>query len=314
MSARLFLLGPTASGKTALGVALAKHLDAEILSLDSMLVYEGMDLGTAKPDLEERGGVPHHLIDLVPASEPYSVARYVEEARATEAEVRARGRRPLYVGGTTMWFKALVHGLLDTPAIPAEVRAALEREADTESGMERLRAELAAADAAAAERIHPSDRQRLLRALEVWRATGRALSDWQREWGTAERIGEPTVVLRWPRAELHARIEQRFEQMLDQGLLEEVRRIAAAPGFGPTARKAIGYRQLLAHLDGTCALEAAVAAAVKATKVLVRRQTTWLRSFPDVHWLDVDAATPADSTAVFERALVAFGVDAQPRP
>lgn len=310
MSRRLFLLGPTASGKTGLGVRLARRWGGEVLSLDSMLVYRGMDLGTAKPTVEERDGVPHHLIDCVAPSESYSVARYVEAAAAAEAEVRARGKLPIYVGGTTMWFKALVHGLLATPEIPAEVRAELEAQADCERGLENLCLELQQVDSEAAERIHPSDRQRILRALEVFRATGRPLTAWQQEWGAAEQIGEPTVVLRWPRPELHARIEQRFEIMLQAGLLDEIRGIQESGGFSPTARKAIGYRQLLDYLDGSCTLEEAVTVAVRATKVLVRRQTTWLRSFPDVRWLDVSAAEEAES--VLRRALAEFGADAEP--
>ena len=310
MSRRLFLLGLTASGKTGLGVRLARRWGGEVLSLDSMLVYRGMDLGTAKPTVEERDGVPHHLIDCVAPSESYSVARYVEAAAAAEAEVRARGKLPIYVGGTTMWFKALVHGLLATPEIPAEVRAELEAQADCERGLENLCLELQQVDSEAAERIHPSDRQRILRALEVFRATGRPLTAWQQEWGAAEQIGEPTVVLRWPRPELHARIEQRFEIMLQAGLLDEIRGIQESGGFSPTARKAIGYRQLLDYLDGSCTLEEAVTVAVRATKVLVRRQTTWLRSFPDVRWLHVSAAEEAES--VLRRALAEFGADAEP--
>jgi len=305
---RLFLLGPTASGKTAAGVALARRVGGEVLSLDSMLVYRGMDLGTAKPDAVERGGVPHHLIDLVDPREPFSVARYLEAARAAEAAVRARGRVPIYVGGTTMWFKALVHGLLDVPPVPDAVRAALEQEAADAGGEERLRAELERGDPEAAARIHPADRQRTLRALEVLRATGRPLSAWQEQWGTRDRIGEPTAVLRWERAVLHGRIEARFAAMLEAGLLEEIRGIRDGDGFGPTARKAIGYRQLLAHLDGACTLDEAVAEAVRATKVLVRRQTTWLRAFPDVSWIDVDADDPPESVA--EQILARTGVDA----
>ena len=302
---RVFLLGPTASGKTAVGVAMARRLDAEILSLDSMLVYRGMDLGTAKPSAAERDGVPHHLIDVVGADEPFSVARYRDLALDTEAEVRARGKLPLYVGGTTMWFKALVHGLLEVPSAPAELRAALEAEADADPAV--LRTELERVDPAAAARIHVNDRRRVIRALEVHRHTGRSLSAWQAEWDVRDAIGEPTVVLRWPRELLHVRIVERFQLMLAAGLLDEVRALAAAPGFGPTAAKAIGYRQLLDHLAGRCTLEEAVAAAVKATKVLVRRQTTWLRSFPDVRWLDVEGAEEASVLAA--RACSALGVD-----
>lgn len=294
---RAFLLGPTASGKTAAAVAWARATGAEILSMDSMQVYRGMDLGTAKPSLAERGGVVHHLLDLIGPEEEFSVARWLAAARAAEAEVSARGRAVLYAGGTGLYFKAAVAGLFDGPAVPAAVRAAVEAELAAGRG-EDLREELRRCDPALHARLHPRDDKRLLRGIETLRATGRALSAWQAQWSSADkRIGEPAVALHWPRALAHARIEQRFDAMLAAGLLDEVRRIRAGATFGRSASMAVGYRQLLDHVEGRCSLAEARARAIALTRRLVRRQTTWLRSFPDLHWVEGRAGESAEELA-----------------
>lgn len=279
---RYFLLGPTASGKTAVSLALARHLDAEILSLDSMLVYRGMDIGTAKPSGEEQGTVAHHLIDLVDPSEEFSVKRYLEAASEVEATLAAKGRSALYVGGTTMWFKALMFGLLEVPEASEEVRQSLQQRLQAPGGAEVLRAELAEVDPAAHARIHPNDTRRMLRALETWHQTGKPLSAWQSQWEGEQELTAPTALLDWPREVLHDRVARRFQGMVDAGLLEEVQGIRDGVGFGRTAAKGIGYRQILDHLAGVCSLEEALQQCVTRTNVLIRRQMTWLRSFPGI--------------------------------
>ncbi|MFK5957117.1 MAG: tRNA (adenosine(37)-N6)-dimethylallyltransferase MiaA [Planctomycetota bacterium] len=276
---RYFLLGPTASGKTSVSLALAGMLDAEIVSLDSMLVYQGMDIGTAKPSHEERGTVPHHLIDVVAPSEDFSVKHYLDATTAVEKDLCARGKAALYVGGTTMWFKALMFGLLEVPEASQDIRDAIQ--ASLQRGeVEALRAELLRVDPAAWERIHRNDTRRLQRALETYRQTGKALSDWQSQWQVQCAVTAPVALLDWPRETLRARVVQRFETMLAAGLLEEVQAIRAGGGFGRTAAKAIGYSQILDYLDGKCSLEEAVQKGITKTHVLIRRQMTWLRSFP----------------------------------
>ncbi len=290
---RYFLLGPTASGKTGVALALAPRLDAEILSMDSMLVYRGMDIGTAKPTATEQARVPHHLMNLVGAEEEFSAARWVTAARQVEAELRARGRNALYVGGTALYLKALLHGLPEARSVPAAVRAAVRYEWEQSGGPQRLRAELAAVDPQAADRIHVDDAKRILRALEHARAFGEPWSDARAPWPKGGEIGESAVALRWPRAALHARIALRFARMMEEGFVEEVRRLRETTGFGATARLGIGYRELLRHLEGTLDLADAMRNAQRATRVLVRRQETWLRSFPDLAFVDcAEGVTP----------------------
>ena len=295
--ARVFLLGPTASGKTAVALALAQRLGAEICSLDSMLVYRGMDIGTAKPTPAERAHVRHHLIDLVPPSEEFSVARYLEAAAAAEAGIRARGRVALYAGGTGLYLKALTAGLFAGPGVPAALRAQVAGELAAPGGRAALRAELAAADPALYARLHEHDDQRLLRGIETWRATGRPLSAWQEQWAGRERIGAPAAALHWPRAALRARVAERFDAMLAAGFLDEVARLRAHPGFGASARKALGYRQLLEHLEGRLTLPQARERAITLTRTLIRRQMTWLRSFADLRWIEVGAGDAPDRLA-----------------
>ncbi len=285
---RYFLLGPTASGKTAVALQLAPRLGAEILSLDSMLVYRGMDLGTAKPTAEERAAVPHHLLDLVGPEDEFSVARWLEYAGQVEQDLAARGRAALYVGGTNLYLKALTAGLLHGAEVSAEVRRQVREEGASEGGLERLREELKSVDAASFARIHPNDRKRLLRAIEMYRATGRPLSQWQEQWAGKPEIGAAAVALLWSREVLRRRVEERFDQMLQHGLLDEIDRIRATGGFGPTAAKALGYRQMLSHLEGACSLEQAGERAVTLTRTYIRRQMTWLRSFPDLHWVGME--------------------------
>jgi len=293
---RYFLLGPTASGKTSVSLALAEMLNAEILSLDSMLVYRGMDIGTAKPSVAERAPVPHHLIDLVDPHEEFSVKQYLDAAAAVESDLQDRGKAALYVGGTTMWFKALMFGLLEVPQASMAIREDIQSALDG-GEIEALRAELRSVDPAAWERIHLNDTRRLQRALETYRQTGKALSEWQSQWEQGGDLTAPVALLDWPRDVLRDRVVQRFGQMLDEGFLEEVQSIRDGCGFGRTAGKAIGYRQILDHLDGNGTLEEALQKGITKTHVLIRRQMTWLRSFPGILHVPMSAGTDVSVVA-----------------
>lgn len=303
---RYFLLGPTASGKTSVSLALAEMLNAEILSLDSMLVYRGMDIGTAKPTVEERAPVAHHLIDLVDPSEEFSVKQYLDAAAAVEADLQSRGKAALYVGGTTMWFKAIMFGLLEVPQASAAIRNDIQSALDC-GEVEALRAELLSVDPVAWERIHLNDTRRLQRALETYRQTGKPLSDWQSQWEHGRDLTAPVALLDWPRDILRARVVQRFSLMIDAGFLEEVRSIRDGCGFGRTAGKAIGYRQILDHLDGLGSLEEALQKGITKTHVLIRRQMTWLRSFPGI--LQVPMKEGLDASVVAGELAAQFTAD-----
>ncbi len=306
MAKRFFLLGPTASGKTEVALELAGLLGAEILSLDSMLVYRRMDIGTAKPSAAEMATVPHHLIDLVEPSEEFSVARYLEAAATAEQEVHARDNNVLYVGGTTMWFKALVFGLLEIPDTSPELQQELAAELES-NGATNLRRELEEVDPAAAERIHPNDTRRLVRAIGVWRSTGKPLSEWQDQWQQRKTIDEPAALLEWPREVLHERVAKRFGSMVEAGLLEEINAILADGGFSRSAGKAIGYWQLIDHIQGRCTLEESLKQAVTKTNVLIRRQMTWLRSFPDL--LRVKMHSEETASVVAARLAAAWSTE-----
>ena len=281
------LAGPTASGKSALALQLAVQLPLEIVSVDSAQVYRGMDIGTAKPGAAERAAVPHHLIDLIDPEQAYSAAQFVHDATAAAAAVRARGRLPLLVGGTMLYFKALRDGLDALPAADPAVRAALDARAAAE-GWPALHAELQRVDPATAARLAPHDAQRIQRALEVWQTTGRPLSDFHGRRGGAPDAAGPT---RWPmislepasRPWLHRRIAERFDAMLAGGLIDEVRRLRQRPALRPDlpSMRCVGYRQAWAALDaGT--LDGLREAGIAATRQLAKRQITWLRSM-DVH-------------------------------
>lgn len=281
-------MGPTASGKTGFAIELARRLPAEIVSVDSALVYRGMDIGTAKPSPALRAELPHHLIDLLDPAEAYSAGRFRRDALEAMAQIRARGRVPLLVGGTMMYFRALLRGLADLPEADPALRAALDREAAAR-GWPALHAELARVDPVSAARIQPGDSQRIQRALEVWRLAGRPLSELQAAEDDAPRgwtflkfaLAPPT------RAALHAAIEQRFREMMAAGFADEVRRLHARGDLHPglPAIRAVGYRQLWAWLEGECSLAEAVEKAVTATRRLAKRQATWLRSERELEWL-----------------------------
>jgi tRNA dimethylallyltransferase len=280
-------MGPTASGKTDLAIEIAKVRDCELISVDSALVYRGLDIGSAKPDY------PHHLVDVRDPAQPYSAADFVTDAEAAVQAILARGRTPLLVGGTMLYFKAFLEGLAQMPAADPAVRAAIEAEAAT-SGWPALHAELARVDPASAARIHPNHSQRLSRALEVYRVSGTPLSHWQAAGdgpGALARYDVRQMALSPARREvLHQRIETRFIHMLEAGFLEEVARLRARPDLDETlpAVRAVGYRQLWQHLAGEYDLEEATRRAVAATRQLAKRQLTWLRKWPDLTWLLTD--------------------------
>jgi len=279
-----FLSWPTASGKSALAPSLARRLEAEIISVDSMAVYRGLDVGTAKPSADDRRSIPHHLIDVVPASEPYSVARWLADAAAAVADCRTRGRHILFVGGTPLYLRALRDGLAEVPGEDPAVRRALAAEAEAH-GTAPLHARLAAIDPEAAARIHPNDAKRIIRALEVAQATGRPLST-----AFAPRpqplLESRMLIVDLPRRTLYERIDRRVERMFADGIVEETRAALDAPGgIGPTARQAAGYAEAIELLAGTIDLGEAINRTQQRTRQLAKRQLTWLRSFAGATWI-----------------------------
>jgi len=301
----LCLAGPTASGKTAVALALAEQLPVEIISVDSALVYRGMDIGTAKPSAAERSTVPHHLIDLIDPVETYSAARFAADATRLATEIRARGRWPLLVGGTLLYFRALRQGLDPMPASDPAVRAALDARAAIE-GWPALHAELAAVDPASASRLAPGDSQRIQRALEVWQCSGRPLSAWQRAGSAGDARDRWPLVSLEPvsRAWLHDRIAARFDAMLAAGLVDEVRTLRARGDLHPglPSMRCVGYRQAWTALDAGD-LAPLRDAAIAATRQLAKRQLTWLRGMPERQLVAADAADACRTAVQMLRAL-----------
>ena len=294
----LIITGQTASGKERLAVAVAASQGGEIVSADSMKVYRGMDIGTAKASADERRAVPHHLLDVADPQETFSTAFWLRLADAAIADIHARGRVPIVSGGTPLYLKALLEGLFEGPAATPAVRERLVAEAEVQ-GTPALHARLAEVDAAAAARIHPNDLRRIVRALEVWELTGSPISDLQKQWGHRRPRYRPLVAaIRRGREDLTRRIQERVRRMAGAGLVEEVRRLAARPGGlarGP--RQALGYAEVLDYLDGRMAWEETVAAIVAHTRQFARRQMTWLSRFEGVAWLDAAPDTSVETLA-----------------
>ncbi|MGA2499994.1 MAG: tRNA (adenosine(37)-N6)-dimethylallyltransferase MiaA [Tepidisphaeraceae bacterium] len=281
----LVILGPTASGKTDLAMRAAARTGAEILSMDSMQVYRGMDIGTAKPTPEERSAVRHHLIDVVDPDQPFAVARFVEMADAVIADAARRGVKLIATGGTPLYYKSLFEGLFAGPAADAELRQRLRA-----MGNEALYERLKAVDPPAVQRIHLNDTKRLVRALEVFELTGRPISDWQRDWGGEKRHAATWVGLSWDREVLNRRINARVKAMLAAGWVAETRGLIETFGqLSGTAAEATGYAELTAHLRGRMSLDDAVEQIKIATRQLARRQMKWFRRFEGVTWLPGDA-------------------------
>ncbi|GAB6068509.1 tRNA (adenosine(37)-N6)-dimethylallyltransferase MiaA [Methylothermus subterraneus] len=285
----LLLMGPTAAGKTELALELARTLAGEIVSVDSGLIYRGLDIGTAKPDLKVRAEVPHHLIDLLDPAESYSAGRFARDATAKIEEIAARGKLPILVGGTMLYFHALLKGLAPLPEADPELRRAIDAEAER-LGWPALHAKLAKVDPQAALRIHPNDPQRIQRALEVYQLTGRPLSAF---WQVEPRLELPfrpvkIVICPRDRALLHRRIAERFSAMLAQGLVEEVKTLYRRGDLHPglPAIRSVGYRQVWGYLAGEYDFAAMVDRALAATRQLAKRQLTWLRREREALWLE----------------------------
>lgn len=274
-------MGPTASRKTEFAIGLCKRLPCEVISVDSALVYRGMDIGTAKPDAETLARVPHRLIDIRDPEDSYSAGDFVRDARAAIREILARGRIPLLVGGTMMYFRALTEGIADLPKANPEIRREIDALAAS-SGWPAVHRELQAVDPVAAERINPNDSQRLQRALEVYRSSGRTLSDWQAQ---ARPVVDDMEYLKIglriePREVLHERIALRLDNMVANGFVDELRELQRRPGLTErnASMRSVGYRQFWQYLEGQCTLEEARNKALFATRQLAKRQFTWLRS------------------------------------
>lgn len=303
------LMGPTASGKTALAMEWAQRLGGEIVSVDSALVYRGLDIGAAKPGASMLAAVPHHLIDVREPWQPYSAAEFAADARVAMDDIATRGKLPILAGGTGLYFQALLEGLAPMPEADPTVRATLAAEA-AERGWPALHAELASIDPRAAARIKPTDPQRIQRALEVFRLSGKPISEWQ---AMPARARLPFRVLKLvlaprDRVVLHQRIEQRFDAMLEDGFLKEVERLRALPQLQAIERpldlpaiRAVGYRQAWEYLDGALAESEFHDRAIFATRQLAKRQLTWLRGELDARWFDPQA----DRNAL-EAALALF--------
>ncbi|MBU2954573.1 tRNA (adenosine(37)-N6)-dimethylallyltransferase MiaA [Marinobacter sp. F3R08] len=312
-------MGPTASGKTDLAISLCERLPCDIISVDSAMIYRGMDIGTAKPTADELARAPHRLIDICDPADTYSAADFCRDALAAMSEITSAGRVPLLVGGTMMYFKALLHGMSGLPSASPAVRRALEKEAE-ERGWEALHGELQRHDPVAAQQIHPNNRQRLMRALEVLRLTGKPISEfWKAESGADEQpaasgqsddIKDYTYFTRWQADEtpllpytvtqlsvmpperqvLHERIHQRFLKMLEAGFLDEVQALMLRQDLHPDlpSMRCVGYRQAWSYLSGQDDYETFVGKGVAATRQLAKRQLTWLRKWSDVEWLNSD--------------------------
>lgn len=300
MPPAICLMGPTASGKTALAVALARQYPLEIISVDSAQVYRGLDIGTAKPSPELRREVPHHLVDIAEPTESYSAARFRRDALAAMDEITRAGRIPLLTGGTMLYFRALLQGLSPLPAARPDIRKRLDEQARRE-GWPALHQRLAEVDPESAARIHPHDSQRIQRALEVWEATGQAMTELYA--GTADIPLEYRVirlaVAPAERAALHRRIGERFRHMIEAGFEDEVAALMRRPGMDPAlpAMRAVGYRQISEYLGGLRTREAAIERGIIATRQLAKRQLTWLRREAGLYWLD------SDDPELFSRTL-----------
>lgn len=305
----LALVGPTASGKTGLALELAAALDAEIVNADSRQVFRGLDIGSAKPSAAEQRAVAHHVIDVVDPDESFHAAAYHRLAIAAIKAIHRRGRRALVVGGTGLYVKVLRGGLFAGPARDPALRAQLEAEEQAVPGS--LHRRLTAVDPESAARLHPNDAIRLVRALEVFTATGRSIAELQREHGFGARPYRfHSIALDVPREDLNRRIELRCRAMLDAGFLDEVRHLLGA-GYGPDlpALRSVGYREMVAHVRGELSLAEALDRMARATRQLAKRQRTWFRNDPETEWL------PPELPHVLRAARTAsFGGEAPPRP
>jgi tRNA dimethylallyltransferase len=295
------IIGPTAGGKSDLAVEVALRLGggapgaAEIITADSVQIYRGMDIGSAKPSAAERRGIPHHLIDIAEPTEPFTVSDWLAGAERALADIRARGRTPVLAGGTHLYIKAFLDGLFEGPEPDPSLRDRLRAR-----GLPALRGELERVDPAAAARIHPNDERRTIRALEVYHQTGTPISTHQSQWDAGRTRRDCVVIgLDWPAEALNRRINARVRSMMDAGLLDEVRALHGAGRLGAQAREALGYKQLLGHLEGRATLDDAIEQIKIETRRFAKHQRTWmrrLRTTPGALWIDA-GSTPASQWA-----------------
>jgi tRNA dimethylallyltransferase len=296
----IYLTGPTGAGKTQVGTALAHRLDAEVVALDSMTLYRGMDIATAKPSLADRRGILHHLIDVIDPWESASVSSYRDWAANAALEIEGRGKRPLFVGGTPLYLKVLLRGLFQGPGADQQVRQRLEREG-REHGDAALHERLARFDPPTAARLHPQDRRRIVRALEVLELTGRPISQHQAEHDQPAPPGVPVFALDLPRACLHDRINRRVVSFFDAGLVDEVGRLQAGDRpLSDVAAQAIGYREVIAMREGQSSLTRTIEQIQARTRQFAKRQLTWFRGLEEVRMI---AVGPADSPEQVAEAL-----------
>ena len=285
------IMGPTASGKTGLALDIAAKVDSEVISVDSALVYKGMDIGTAKPTQEERAGVVHHLIDIIDPAQSYSVSQFVNDTNALIGDILARGKVPILAGGTMMYFNALINGISPLPKSDEKIRDEITQQAQR-LGWSKLHDELRGVDPISGERIHPNDPQRITRALEVYRSTGKTLTHWQQQEGEKcpYNIAQFAIAPA-DRAVLHERIATRFDLMLEQGFENEVVKLYERSDLHedlPSIRS-VGYRQMWQYLDGQLSYAEMRERGIIATRRLAKRQLTWLRGWEQVTWLDTFA-------------------------
>ncbi len=290
------IMGPTASGKTAAALEIAKHIPSEIISVDSALVYRQMDIGTAKPSAAELAAAPHHLINIIDPSEAYSVAQFLIDTKRLVGEIHARNKLPILVGGTMMYFKALMNGLDDLPAADPAIRATLDADA-LRIGVPGLHARLATLDPITAARLKPNDSQRIQRALEIIAITGQPMSALLAQQAKVEPTFDMLSLSLEPseRSALHQRIARRFDLMLEQGFLDEVRQLRLRGDLHPDlpSMRCVGYRQAWEHLDGTCSYDEMRELGIIATRQLAKRQITWLRSIPERIIIDCLGQNPS---------------------
>lgn len=291
----IFLMGPTASGKTDLAIRLTQYLPVELISVDSALVYRGMDIGSAKPTRQEQEAAPHHLLDIRDPSEPYSAAEFRSDALREIESAHQRGKIPLFVGGTMLYFRALLEGFADMPAADPAIRAAIESDAVV-NGWAHVHAQLAEVDPECAASIHPNHSQRISRALEVFRVSGTTMTELRRNQDRqAQDLHQRYTIRQFAvaprqRSVLHDRIAKRFTQMLEQGFVDEVKRLYARADLHPDlpAIRAVGYRQVWDYLAGNCTYEEMIERGIAATRQLAKRQLTWLRGWDELNWVYTD--------------------------
>jgi len=303
---KILILGVTGSGKGRVAFDLAQELDGEIISIDSMKVYRRLDIGTAKPPREARQRVNYHVIDVVEPSESFNVAAFLEAASAAIRQIENRKKTVIAVGGTSLYIKSLLCGLFEEAGSDEQVRARLHARAEAE-GPAELHRELTRIDPAAAERINPNDTRRIVRALEVYQTTGRPISSLQKQWQTPQSQDDWTIIgLRREKTDASSRINRRVKKMIDAGLVDEVKALLQEEEpLSQQARCAIGYAEIIEHLEGSIGLDEATELIKRNTRRLAKGQRTWFKTFRDVHWIDVEPDEPSEKTFEQARKLLA---------